>query len=341
MRWSFRRRSACLFDLEPMSMQSPSAITASFGSPIDDEGASLVGLTPMRFGLFSRVSASSSLRRAANCDVASSSWIQTGDGFLSLDTTRLCRSMPIVGRSHVRECRNRECGDFWRVTGLVASDDVIITGKSDQTLTRQRARDLLLDDVLSGGRSWLGIGAGWFEREAVGLGLPFPPLKERFEELEEALQIAKQMWSGNFSPYNGKHYHLAEPINCPEPLSKPHPPILIGGSGERKTLRLVAEYGDACNLFTGADNGLLVHKLDVLKKHCEDVGRNYDEIERTVIAPVVSELNESGVSELVDRCRTWAGLGIQQVILSAIPNVQTLKPLEVVGREIIPAVATL
>jgi F420-dependent oxidoreductase-like protein len=106
-------------------------------------------------------------------------------------------------------------------------------------------------DVLSGGRACLGIGSGWFEREAKGLGIPFPPLKERFERLEETLQIAKHMWSGNVKPFEGKYYHLAEPINSPQPLSKPHPPIMIGGSGEKKTLRLVAKYGDACNFVLG------------------------------------------------------------------------------------------
>src|SRR5882672_9884314 len=104
-------------------------------------------------------------------------------------------------------------------------------------------------DVLSGGRAYLGIGAAWFEREHVGLGVPFPPLAERFERLEETLRIAKQMWSGNDGPYKGKHYQLAETLNSPQVLSKPHPPILIGGAGEKKTLRLVAQYGDACNIF--------------------------------------------------------------------------------------------
>jgi F420-dependent oxidoreductase-like protein len=196
-------------------------------------------------------------------------------------------------------------------------------------------------DVLSGGRAWLGIGAGWYEREAVGLGLPFPPLKERFERLEETLQIAKQMWSGDFVPYHGKHYHLAEPINSPQPLTKPHPPILIGGSGEKKTLRLVAQYGDACNLFAFFGNDVLMQKLDVLKRHCDDVGRNYDEIERTVLAPVHAGPEGISISAVLENCRTWASLGIQHVIFSDVPNVYELTPLEVIGREVIPAVAEL
>src|ERR1043166_8678914 len=144
-------------------------------------------------------------------------------------------------------------------------------------------------DVLSGGRAYLGIGAAWNEREARGLGVPFPPVKERFERLEETLQIAKQMWSGNHGPYNGKHYQLAETICSPLPLSKPHPPILIGGMGEKKTLRLVAQYADACNFFAGPDLEALQRKLSVLRQHCETVGRNYAEIEKTTLGSVYIE----------------------------------------------------
>jgi F420-dependent oxidoreductase-like protein len=143
-------------------------------------------------------------------------------------------------------------------------------------------------DVLSGGRAWLGIGAGWNEREHLGLGVPFPGLTERFERLEETLQIALQMWSGEVAPYNGKHYHLAETLNQPMPLSRPRPPILIGGGGEQKTLRLVARYADACNLFARpGDEGLalLRHKIDVLRAHCETEDRPYGSIEKTVIGP--------------------------------------------------------
>ncbi len=169
-------------------------------------------------------------------------------------------------------------------------------------------------DVLSGGRAWLGIGAGWYEREAVGLGLPFPPVKERFERLEETLQIAKQMWSGDVSPYYGKHYHLAEPINSPQPLTKPHPPILIASSGEKQGLRLVAQYADACNLLAFGDNAALTHKLDALKRHCDDVGRNYDEIERTMLAPFNAGMSGITVADVIENCRVLARLGIQHVI---------------------------
>ena len=133
-------------------------------------------------------------------------------------------------------------------------------------------------DVLSGGRAWLGIGAGWNEEESRGLGIPFPPVAERFEQLEEALQICLQMWAGDESPYHGKQFHLERPLNSPQALTKPHPPIMIGGGGEKKTLRMVAKYAQACNLFGGPELG---HKLDVLREHCEREGRDYDEIEKT------------------------------------------------------------
>src|SRR5689334_12018179 len=135
-------------------------------------------------------------------------------------------------------------------------------------------------DVLSGGRAMLGIGAAWNEQESKGLGLLFPPTGERFERLEEALQICLRMFHGDESPYRGKHYHLDRLLNQPPVLSRPHPPILIGGGGEKKTLRLVAQYADACNLFPGPE---VQHKLDVLKRHCDEVGRDYDDIEKTVL----------------------------------------------------------
>ncbi|MGZ4487252.1 MAG: LLM class F420-dependent oxidoreductase [Nocardioides sp.] len=137
-------------------------------------------------------------------------------------------------------------------------------------------------DVLSGGRAMLGIGAAWYEREHAGLGVPFPPLAERFERLEETLQVVRQMWSDDDGAYTGRHYQLAETVCVPAPLQRPHPPILVGGSGERKTLRLVATYADACNLF-GEGPEVIRHKLDVLRRHCDDVGRDYDEIEKTVM----------------------------------------------------------
>src|SRR6201999_3375958 len=137
-------------------------------------------------------------------------------------------------------------------------------------------------DVLSGGRAQLGIGAAWFEEEHDGLGVPYPPIAERFERLEEAIQICFQMWSDDNGPYAGKHYQLAETLCVPPPVSSPRPTLMIGGGGEKKTLRLVAKYGDACNLF-GSDPAVITHKLDVLKGHCEAEGRDYEEIEKTII----------------------------------------------------------
>ncbi len=136
-------------------------------------------------------------------------------------------------------------------------------------------------DVLSGGRAFLGLGAAWYEREHLALGVPYPPISERFERLEEALQIALQMWSDDEGPYDGKHYQLAETISQPRTIQRPHPPIVIGGSGERKTLRMVAQYADATNLIV-PDPETAAHKLAVLREHCDALGRDYDAIEKTV-----------------------------------------------------------
>jgi F420-dependent oxidoreductase-like protein len=195
-------------------------------------------------------------------------------------------------------------------------------------------------DVLSGGRAYLGIGAAWYEREALGLGVPFPALKERFERLEEALQIAQQMWSREAKPFQGKHYQLAETLSVPQPVSKPHPPILIGGGGETKTLRLVAKYADACNLFARMGDDVLRHKLDTLKRHCDEVGRDYNQIERTALNTVHLAPEATSAAQVVEECRHLAELGFQHIIFS-MPNVQEITPLEVFGREVIPQVAGL
>lgn len=195
-------------------------------------------------------------------------------------------------------------------------------------------------DVLSGGRAYLGIGAAWFEEEAVGLGVPFPPVAERFEWLEEALQIAKQMWSEDEGAYEGEQFELGRTLNRPQPLSRPHPPILIGGGGEKKTLRLVAEYGDACNLFAQLGPEALRHKLDVLKGHCEDVGRDYGEIEKTTLGTVHLAPGEMSAGDVIETCRSLAELGIEHAIFN-MPNVHEIAPLETFGEEIIPAVAEL
>ncbi len=192
-------------------------------------------------------------------------------------------------------------------------------------------------DVLSGGRAIFGVGAAWNERESRGLGVPFPPVKERFERLEETLQIALQMWSTNNGPYSGKYFQLAETLCSPQPLTQPHPPILIGGMGEKKTLRLVAQYADACNLFASAETDMLRHKLDVLKEHCEHLGRDYNTIEKTTLATVHLALGQQTVKDVIERCRSLADLGVQQAIFN-MPNVHDITPLETFGKEIIPAV---
>jgi F420-dependent oxidoreductase-like protein len=192
-------------------------------------------------------------------------------------------------------------------------------------------------DVLSGGRAWLGIGAAWNEEEARGLGVPFPPVAERFERLEETVQICLQMWADDQTPYQGKHYQLERPLNHPPALAKPHPPIMIGGSGERKTLRLVARYGQACNLFQSPD---LARKLDVLRAHCEAEGRNYDDIEKSCY--YIFDVGAKGerVGQITDELAALAEMGFGSVI-GAVANVWDITPLEVIGSEVIPAVATL
>jgi F420-dependent oxidoreductase-like protein len=192
-------------------------------------------------------------------------------------------------------------------------------------------------DVLSGGRAWLGIGAAWNEEESRGLGIPFPPVAERFERLEETLQICLQMWRGDESPYQGAHYQLERPINSPQALSSPHPPILIGGSGERKTLRFVARYAQACNLFPGPD---LARKLDVLRAHCDAEGRDYDDITKTCY--FIFDVGQQGekAGEVVDQLGRLAELGFQAAI-GSVAGVWDVTPLEVIGSEVIPAVARL
>jgi F420-dependent oxidoreductase-like protein len=193
-------------------------------------------------------------------------------------------------------------------------------------------------DVLSGGRAYFGIGAAWFGREAAGLGTPFPEVSERFERLEEALQIAHQMWSGSTGPYQGKHYQLAETMCVPQPLSRPHPPIMIGGMGEKKTLRLVAQYADACNLFTGYGMDALRGRLDTLKRHCDALGRDYATVEKTSLSTAHLAPGKQSASDVIAHCRELAATGIQHAIFN-MPNVQDLTPLETFRREIIPAAA--
>jgi F420-dependent oxidoreductase-like protein len=168
-------------------------------------------------------------------------------------------------------------------------------------------------DVLSGGRAWLGIGAGYHGDEAQAMGLRLPAVAERFERLEETLRIATWMWAGDETPFEGNHYRLRRPVGSPMPVRRPHPPVLIGGAGERKTLRLVAQYADACNLFDIPDGGRTVkHKLDVLARHCQAVGRPYEAVQRTLSTRL--EAGESTES-FVSRCAAAAALGIQHMVV--------------------------
>ena len=192
-------------------------------------------------------------------------------------------------------------------------------------------------DVLSGGRAILGLGAAWNEDESLGLGLPFPPLKERFERLEEALQIMNQMWSDSDAPYEGKHYHLARTLNSPQPLSRPRPPILIGGSGEKKTLRLVAQYADSCNIFA-SDAADAARKLDVLRQHCAAVGRDYDEIEKTAQVRYDLGANGENVGQTIDHLHALAEAGFTQAH-GTLLRVSEPAVLDRFAETIIPAVA--
>lgn len=192
-------------------------------------------------------------------------------------------------------------------------------------------------DVLSKGRAYFGIGAAWNEEESVALGFRFPPLKERFERLEETLKIAHQMFKDDAREIKGAHYHLKEPINHPTVISKPHPPIMIGGVGEKKTLKFVAQYADACNIFARLGEEEVKRKLDILKKHCKDAGRNYDDIEKTALDQVPEGFDPD---ELVAECKKLKKMGFSHVIFG-VRNVNEIKPLKIIGEKVIPKVASL
>lgn len=193
-------------------------------------------------------------------------------------------------------------------------------------------------DVLSGGRAKLAVGAAWYEREHDALGVPFPPLAERFERLEEAIQISLQMWSDDDGPFEGRHYHLAETINSPQALTKPHPPVLIGGAGERKTLKLVARYAQACNIYSEGHDTMR-HKLAVLRKHCADEGRDYGSIQKTMLymGPMPSG---GSVGAFCEDMAGYAELGIEMVYLMPYGN-DPLSLVEEAGSKLIPALEGL
>ncbi|HYK98699.1 MAG TPA: TIGR03560 family F420-dependent LLM class oxidoreductase [Candidatus Acidoferrales bacterium] len=195
-------------------------------------------------------------------------------------------------------------------------------------------------DVLSGGRAMLGIGAGDYPEEAEGLGLPFPALSKRFEVLEETVRVCLEMWSGESGSgrsFPGQHVRIGRALNVPQSLSRPHPPILIAGSGERRTLPLVAKYGDACNIRPSPD---ITRQLELLRQRCAEAGRDYDAIEKT--APFLFDVGADGskIGELLGRLRWLADMGIETVF-GWVVDVDQIKPLEIMGRDVIPAVAEI
>lgn len=194
-------------------------------------------------------------------------------------------------------------------------------------------------DVLSGGRAWLGIGAAWNEDESRSLGFPFPPLGERFEMLEETLQIAHEMWQGergSQARFDGRHYHATRLMNSPQSISRPRVPIMIGGGGERKTLRLVAQYADATNVFGGPEQ--IHHKYEVLREHCEAIGRDPNEIERSTLQSI--HLQRRPPSAYVDWFGELGDAGAQHIIVS-VSDVHDPAHLETIGRDIVPQVHAL
>lgn len=197
-------------------------------------------------------------------------------------------------------------------------------------------------DVLSGGRATLGIGAAWYEREHAAYGVPFPPLAERFERLEETLQIVHRLWSDDNDPYTGRHYQLAETICSPRPLRTPRPPIMIGGAGEKKTLRLVAKYADATNLFAGPQStpAVVAAKLDVLATHCQTEGTDYDRIRKTILWTGPVDSSPEGAGVFADQMAGYAALGIDEVHVMPLTG-DPVHYVDGLGEHIIPLLAEM
>ncbi|MBK8823141.1 MAG: TIGR03560 family F420-dependent LLM class oxidoreductase [Anaerolineales bacterium] len=194
-------------------------------------------------------------------------------------------------------------------------------------------------DILSGGRAYLGIGAAWYEDEAKGYGIPYPSTSERFEQLEDSLKLAKALWASDETSFAGKHFSAPAITNNPRPLSSPHPRIMIGGTGPNKTLRMVAQYADACNIgdWVGTEN--VQKSLDTLKGHCDALGRDYNTIEKTCLGTVHLSANDT-VSGVIDRIQKLSKMGFTHVIFN-MPDVYKITPLKTFAKEIIPAVAGL
>lgn len=194
-------------------------------------------------------------------------------------------------------------------------------------------------DILSGGRAYLGIGAAWYEEEAKGYGISYPFTSERFEQLEDNLQLAKALWSGDETSFEGKHFSAPAITNNPRPLSNPHPRIMIGGMGPKKTLRMVAQYADACNFFEGAGPERVQQAIDTLKAHCETQGRDYADIEKTSLGTVHLSGDDT-VEGVIDRIRNLSGMGFTHAIFN-MPDVYNISSLETFAKEIIPLASEL
>ena len=243
--------------------------------------------------------------------------------------------IPPVGSAHM------EMLEAYTALGFIAANTTTVQLGTLVTGVTYRhpgflAKQVTTLDVLSGGRAWLGIGAAWFDREHKALGIPFPPLKERFERLDEAIRICLQMWGKDDGKFEGKHYQLKETLNSPQSLTKPHPPILIGGGGEKKTLKLVAKYANACNVH-GQDPEFAKRKFEIIREHCEKLGRDFNEIERTVILRLDVGEDGSKAGEVVEQLGRLAEVGVQAVH-GYLVGVDKMVPLEVIGRDVLPQV---
>ncbi len=260
-------------------------------------------------------------------------------GFDSIDVADHLWQHPLLGGPQVSQV------EAYTTLGFIAAHTRRVRLFALATAVSYRPAGLLAKmvttlDVLSGGRAMLGIGAGDYPEEAAGLGLPFPSLGERFDLLEETIQVCLRMWEGDHGsehPFAGAHVRAERPLNLPQSLSRPHPPILIAGSGERRTLPLVARYADACNLRPSPE---IPRQLELLRRLCEQEGRDYDAIEKTVPFGFDVGADGSKVGELIDRLRWLSGMGIQSVF-GWVVGVDQVAPIEVMGREVIPAAAAM
>lgn len=264
-------------------------------------------------------------------------------GFYSLSVMDHYFQIPPVGPAHL------DMLEGYTTLGYIAAKTTRLRLGTVVSGVTYRHPGLLLKeattlDVLSEGRTFFGVGAAWFEEEHVGLGVPFPPLKERFERLEELLQLTLRMWSGDETPFQGKHYQLQHPMVSPRPIQKPHPPIMVGGGGEQKTLKLVAKYADICNLFEALGVEGIQHKLEVLREHCDAIGRPYDQIVKSVNGRInLSRDGQNGSmtpAQVVDRFAPLRDLGITWVNLS-MPNAHEPAVWDLLGGEVVPALEKL